>query len=642
MFGFSSAVQAAGIEISGSREDAKTRRENPSFPRVVATITKASLPLRAFASSREPWLALVLALLPAQLAAAKDPQTDVYTKGMVSAADPRAAEAGAEMLRAGGSATDAAIATMLALTVVEPQSSGIGGGGFFVASDAAGRVETIDGRETAPAGATPRWFLGPDGQPLPFHQAVLSGLSIGVPGNIALAAEAHARHGKLPWARLFQPAIRLAQGGFAITPRLNTALEASRDSAARSPAGKALFYDANGAPLPVGALVRNPELARTLATIAEKGAASFYAGDPSAALQRAVAADTPGRSGASWSCEPHPSHRELCVSESVTGRTAMTSQDIASYRAKPREPVCGTYRRYKICGMGPPSSGATTVFATLKQLERFNLRKLGKRSPVAWHLLAESMRLAYADRARWLADPDFVTVPLPGLVDPAYLAQRSRLIDPRHTAALVTAGTPPGAATLSRADSLAQPENGTSHFAVIDRSGASVSYTSTVESAFGSGLMVGGFYLNNELTDFDMAPEADGRPVANRVEGGKRPRSSMSPTLVFAPDGRLRLAIGAAGGATIPAQVAKAIVGVIDWKLSARDAIALPVLFVQGDALAVEPGSALETMIPALRALGHQQVTSRSMPLKANAIEIVGKRPVGAADPRSEGRAVSE
>jgi gamma-glutamyltranspeptidase/glutathione hydrolase len=292
--------------------------------------------------------------------------------------------------------------------------------------------------------------------------------------------------------------------------------------------------------------------------------------------------------------------------------------------------------------MGPPSSGATTVFATLKQLERFDLTALGKDSPVAWHLLAESMRLAYADRARWLADSDFVTVPLAGLSDPAYLAQRSRLIDPGRTNALVSPGTPPGAAALSRTDSAQKVENGTSHFVVVDRTGAAVSYTSTVESAFGSGLFVGGYYLNNELTDFDMVPEQDGRPVANRVEGSKRPRSSMAPTLVFGPDGKLRLAIGAAGGATIPAQVAKAIVGVIDWKLSAQEAIALPVILGMGDTLIVEPGSNLEAMVPALRALGHVSVTARALAFKANAVEVLGGHLVGAADPRSEGRPVSE
>lgn len=564
---------------------------------------------------------LVAALLVGACATTPQPLTvspALYDKGMVSAADPRAAEAGAQMLRAGGSATDAAIATMLALNVVEPQSSGIGGGGFLVSSNAAGQVETIDGRETAPSGATPQWFLGSDGKPIAFRAAVLSGLSIGVPGNIALAAQAHSAHGKLPWARLFDPAIHLARDGWTITPRFNKALSVSRDSAARSAAGRALFYDADGAPLPIGTRVRNPELARTLARIAKEGASAFYGSVNAARIARTVRADTPGP-------------------------TAITLADIGGYRAKDRKRICSPYRSYQICGMGPPSSGTTTVIATLRQIEGFDLHTLGKDSPVAWHLLAESMRLAYADRARWLADSDYVTVPVTGLLDPGYLSQRATLIDPAKTNALVIAGTPPGAEVLSRADSASQPEQGTSHFVAIDRAGNTISYTSTIESAFGSGLVVGGYYLNNELTDFDMAPEVNGRPVANRVEGGKRPRSSMSPTLVFASDGRLRLAIGAAGGATIPAQVAKAIVGVIDWNLSAQDAIALPVIFAPGgDAVFVEQGSTLEAMIPALNALGHARVMPRRMPLKANAIEVVDGKLVGAADPRSEGRAVSQ
>jgi gamma-glutamyltranspeptidase/glutathione hydrolase len=534
---------------------------------------------------------------------------------MVSAADPRAAAAGAEILRAGGSAADAAIATMLALNVVEPQSSGIGGGGFYVSSDPAGRVETIDGRETAPAAATPQWFTA-DGKVLTFSQAVPGGTSVGIPGNLALAAKAHAAHGRLPWARLFVPAIRLAERGFTVTPRLNAALTNARDSAGFA-AGQRVFYTAAGEPLPIGATVRLPALAQTFRTIARRGPSAFYTGANAAAIVHAV------------TTAPH-------------NPAPMTSSDLTAYRAKDRPPVCGAYRGYRICGMGPPSSGATTVFATLKQLERFDLHALGKDSPVAWHLIAESLRVAYADRGRWLADSDFVTVPLAGLTDPAYLAQRSQLIDPAKTNALVAAGIPPGAATLSRADPAAQPENGTSHFVVVDCSGAAVSYTSTIESAFGSGLYVGGYYLNNELTDFDFAASQGGRLVANRVEGGKRPRSSMSPTVVFAPDGKLRLVIGAAGGATIPAQVAKAIIGVIDWQLSAQSAIALPVLFVQGETVIVERGSALEAMVPALQALGHTQVTARTMPLKANAIEVVAGHLIGAADPRSEGRMVTE
>jgi gamma-glutamyltranspeptidase/glutathione hydrolase len=292
--------------------------------------------------------------------------------------------------------------------------------------------------------------------------------------------------------------------------------------------------------------------------------------------------------------------------------------------------------------MGPPSSGATTVFGILGLLERFDMAALGKDSATAWHLIAEAERLTYADRERYLADADFAAVPVAGLLATDYLAARSQLIAADRAMASVAPGTPHGA-PLAQADTLTPDVPSTSHFVAVDRRGHVVSLTSTVESSFGSGLMVGGYFLNNELTDFSLVPDRDGKPVANRIEPGKRPRSAMSPTLVFAPDGSLRLAIGAAGGATIPAQVAKAIIGVIDWQLTAQQAIALPVIFAPGgDAVYVEQGSSLEAMAPALRALGHATVTARTMPLKANAIEVIGGRLEGAADPRSEGRAVSQ
>lgn len=527
---------------------------------------------------------------------------------MVSAADPRAAEAGAQMLRMGGSATDAAIATMLALTVVEPQSSGVGGGGFYLHHAPDGSIVTLDGREKAPMAATPNWFLDKDGKPMPFQRAVESGLSIGVPGNIALAAEAHRRHGKLAWTQLFQPAIHLARDGWTVSDRLRASLARNKSTAARDPAGRALFYNASGEPVAAGTLVRNPELAETLTRIATEGWQAFY----TAELASRIAGDTP-RTG------------------------AMVAADLTSYRVEERTPVCGTYRVYRICGMGPPSSGATTVLAILGQLERFDMRALGKDSPVAWHLFAESQRLAYADRERFLADPDFVAVPVRDLLEPEYLTQRGALIDPSRTMDKAESGLaqPPP-------DGSEPPEQGTSHFVAIDRAGNMVSYTSTIEGPFGSGLMFGGYYLNNELTDFSFAPDKDGVPVANRVQGGKRPRSSMAPTVVFAPDGKPVLALGAAGGATIPVQVARAVIGVIDWRLSAPEAIALPVLFAPADTVTVEPGTALEAMIPALRALGHRDVAARAMPLKANAIAVTGATLTGAADPRSEGRAVSE
>ena len=562
---------------------------------------------------------LVLASCTAatRTASAPPPATQLFAHGMVSAADPRAAAAGTAMLARGGNATDAAIATMLALTVVEPQSSGIGGGGFYVATNARGEVDTIDGREKAPAAAGPKWFFK-DGKVMSFPDAVPGGTSVGVPGNIALAAKAHAAHGRLPWDALFAPAIKLAREGFAVTPRLNGMLKLSKNTAAFTPEGRALYFGADGQPLPVGTVIRNPELAGTFDMLASQGAKSFYSGGNAKAIVARVT--TAPRN-------PEP----------------MTTSDVAAYQAKDRTPVCAAYRQYKVCGMGPPSSGATTVLATLGQLERFDLRALGQTSPTSWHLIAESERLAYADRGRYTADADFVTVPVAGMIDRAYLAKRSALIDPTKTMPSVSAGVPPGAEGLSRADAPLALEYGTSHIAVVDREGNAVTYTSTIESSFGSGLMVRGYFLNNELTDFDMQPEIAGRLVANRVEGGKRPRSSMSPTLVFGSDGRLVLVVGAAGGATIPAQVIRTIIGVLDWNLTPQQALALPVIFAPGiDTVFVEQGSSLEAMIPALRALGHADIQPRGLPLKGNAIQISGGSLLGGADPRSEGVALSE
>lgn len=548
------------------------------------------------------------------------PRAAAFEAGMVSAADPRAAEAGAQILRQGGSATDAAIATMLALTVVEPQSSGIGGGGFYVHADAYGQLDTLDGRETAPAAATRRRFLDGAGKPLPFRQAVVGGLSVGVPGNIALAAKAHARDGKLPWAALFEPAIRLAAEGYTLTERGYEMLSRQTHTGAHDAAARALYYDADGKAFPVGTRIRNPELAGTLRMLAREGAQGFYRGRLARAIVTEVAAETP-----------------------QDGR--MTEADMTAYVAKERAAPCGTYRIYRICGMGPPSSGETTVLAMLDALENFDLAALGPNSPTAWHLFAEAQRLAYADREAYLGDSDFVTVPLPGLTDHAYLVARGKAISPDRRMPVVAAGTPPGSAGLARADGPGYPEHGTSHFVVVDRMGEVVSYTSTIESAFGSGLFVGGFYLNNELTDFDFAPDKSGRASANRVEGSKRPRSSMAPTLVFGPDGKLIVAIGAAGGATIPVQVARALIGYLDWKLPIGEALALPMLFAPGNTVTIEKGTRLEAMIPALEKLGHT-VRTGELPLKTNAIAVVGamngRRLEGAADPRSEGRAVSQ
>ncbi|MEM7665336.1 MAG: gamma-glutamyltransferase [Pseudomonadota bacterium] len=512
--------------------------------------------------------------------------------GAVSAADPRATAAGEAILAKGGSATDAAIAVMLALTVVEPQSSGIGGGGFMVRSDGES-VVTIDGRETAPAAATGTRFLDADGERLPRDTRVVSGLSVGVPGNIALAAKAHAEYGKLPWADLFEPAIKLARDGFLMNVRLNESLSNSKDRAGKTADARRVFFSPDGEARPVGTLIRNKELAEALTDLAETGPEAMYQSN-AASLAGYIAKETP-QDG------------------------AMTRADITTYQAKDRDAVCAPYRTYKVCGMGPPSSGGVAVAQMLGQLERFDLTALGPDSAEFWHLFLESQRVAYADRELYIGDADFVSVPVAGLVDPDYIASRSALIDPDTAIAEATAGTPPGA-PLARADGDEPPENGTTHFSVVDADGNAVSYTSTVEGAFGSGLFFGGFYLNNELTDFSSTPEKDGKPVANRVEGGKRPRSSMAPTIVFDADGEIVLVIGAAGGPTIPVQVARSIIGVIDFGMSAQDALGLPLIMAFGPTVIYEEGTALEAMQDDFKARGHTTIRSFSPSLKANAL----------------------
>jgi gamma-glutamyltranspeptidase/glutathione hydrolase len=537
------------------------------------------------------------------------PSTSLGT-GIVSAADPRAAAAGIEILREGGNATDAAIATMLALNVVEPQNSGIGGGLFWVRQDGkGGPPETIDGRETAPQAATPDWFLGPDGKPLPPPRGFVGGKSAGVPGAVAAMAEAHQRHGKLPWAKLFEPAIRLAREGFVVSPRLHNGL-ALLGNNVTGPVRD--IYFPGGQPAAIGSTLRMPALAATLETLAQQGPDAFYKGG-------------------------NPQKIAQALDTAAIGPSTMTAADIERYQAKVRPPVCGTYRKYRICGMGPPSSGGITVLMILKQLERFDMGKLGRNLPVAWHLFAESERLAYADRNAYIADPAFVTVPVAGLLDPKYLASRSALIDPRHTLTSYEPGHPAGAP--AKVTAVPQNDHGTTDLAVADGAGNVVEVTTTINGYFGSGISVGGYMINNEMPDFDHVPTKDGYLTVNRVEGGKRPRSSMAPTIVYGPDGKVRAAIGAAGGATIIAQVAKALVGIIDWHMSAQDAIAMGLLYAPAKGGTIEQGTELEAMAPQLQALGE---TLRIAPLglKANAIERVNGQWTGAADPRSEGVAM--
>ena len=551
------------------------------------------------------------ALSPSPLAA-REP---VAVNATVSAADPRAAEAGQEILRRGGSATDAAIAMMLTLNVVEPHNSGIGGGGFLMHHDGStGVLESIDGRETAPAAARPDRFMGADGKPLSFRDAWPGGYSVGVPGNVRLAWEAHRKWGKLRWAELFQPAIRLAEQGFEVRQRLDTAMKAVAPVWADFPEIQKYFW-IDGKPAPMGTILKNPPLAALFRRIAAEGPDAFYLGDNARMI-----ADT--------------------VSKAPKNPVPMTEADLAAYQAKPRKPVCGPYHGYTICGMGPASAGGITVLQVLGMVERFPLAKWGKDDPRSWHVIGEAMQLAYADRDKWLGDPEFVSVPIAGLIDPGYLRQRSALISMGRTLNDYRPGTPPGAE--KRTAALPQPESGTSHFVAVDRNGDIAAWTSTIESFFGSQLVANGVILNNELTDFSFTPEKDGAPVANRVEPGKRPLSSMSPTIVYDAAGTPVFTIGAAGGRTIIMQVAKALIAHFDWGLSAQDSIALGFEFFDRDGLVLEQGTSLEAMKAPLEKLGHK-VSIRRFGLKANAAERTADGHwVGGADPRSPGVSLQE
>ena len=530
-------------------------------------------------------------------------------QGVTSSADPRATEAGREILHEGGTAADAAIAMVAVLTLVEPQSSGIGGGGFMVYHDAKdGSISTTDGRETAPAAAKPERFLGPDGKPRPYMDIIPGGLSVGVPGNVRLMEMAHRKWGKLEWKALFQPAIKLAEEGYQVTPALNNWLVQFEPRWKDFPAARAIYY-VGGKPAPVGTTIRNPAYAAILRDIAARGPEAFYSGANAKAISDAVA-------------------------KAPRNATQLTLKDLAAYKAKERPAVCTTYRIYKVCGMGPPSSGATTVFGILGMLEAYDMKTMGKDDPMSWHLLAEAMQLAYADRAAYLGDSDFVDVPVKGLLDKAYLAERRQLISPFGAAGHYEAGTPPGA--KPRAAAAPVKEQGTTHFVVADKDGDVMSMTSTVESIFGSQLMANGYFLNNELTDFDHAPIQDGVPTQNRVQAGKRPLSSMSPTIVYGPDGKVVLALGSAGGKRIIMHVTKTLIGVLDWGLSAQDAMELPNIFFGQQGVLIENDDLGKAIAAKMKPFGYS-FTSTDLGSKLNAIERVGDGWRGAADPRGPG-----
>jgi gamma-glutamyltranspeptidase/glutathione hydrolase len=551
--------------------------------------------------------AWVRTLLPARPSAAKS-----Y---MVAAANPLAVDAGLEVLRAGGSAADTAVAVQLVLNLVEPQSSGIGGGAFALHWQAAtGRLKTYDGRETAPAGASPDRFLA-DGVPIAMREAVFSGASVGVPGTLRLLEALHKEQGRLPWAQLFAPAIRLSEEGFHVSARLH-ALLAWYGPQSFAPEARAYFFDRSGSPRPIGALLRNPALAATLRAVAAGGADAFYAGPIAEAMVAAVR-DAPNRPG------------------------DLTLADLAAYRVKEREPVCFAYRANRICSMGPPSSGGLAVGQVLKLIEGFDVGSgpADALNARALHLIAEAQRLAYADRDRYVGDPDFVPVPL-SLLDPAYLGTRRRLIDPKAAMEKAGPGTPPRLGSLEPGVDETVEQDGTTHFSIVDGDGNIVSMTATIEAGFGSRLWAAGFLLNNELTDFSLRPtDAAGRPLANAVGPGKRPRSSMAPTIVFDEAGKPWAALGSPGGSRIILYVVKTLVALIDWKLDAQAAASLMNFGSRGGRFEIEVDhrAALWHALK-MKPYGHRV----SADFLNSGTHVIVLRPdglEGGADPRREGMA---
>ena len=551
------------------------------------------------------------------------------TRHMAAAANPLATQAGQQMLRKGGSAIDAAIAMQAVLALVEPQSSGIGGGAFIMYWDGK-RVQAFDGRETAPAGATPGMFMGADGQPIPFAQAQIGGRSVGVPGVLRALEMAHQQHGKLPWSDLFQPAIKLASDGFPVSKRLHTQIAAD-PFIAGSPEMARYFLTPQGQALPVGTLLKNPELAHTLQTIAERGADGFYQGPVARAMVDKV--------------RSHPRAGTLSLA------------DINGYQARERTPVCGDYKQWQICGMPPPSSGGVAVIQTLGILEALQQQSpafdLATMPPVpsstgaglepssaAVHLIAEAERLAYADRAQYLADSDYVPVNVKGLTDQGYFKTRAALMGDRSMGR-AEAGVPAGI-HLALAPDRSPLRISTSQIAAVDDQGGAISMTTSVEAAFGSHVMTNGFLLNNQLTDFSFVPEENGKPVANRIEPGKRPRSSMAPTLVFDRNsGALVATIGSPGGSQIIEYVNKSVVGLLDWKLNPQDAISLPNFGSRNVDTELETGRFSPALVQQLQARGHK-VALIEMTSGTQIIMRSKDGWVGGADPRREGTALGD
>ena len=565
-------------------------------------------------------LALAASLAALAAAAQLDPQPEGPSgitakksasakRYMVAAADPRAVDAGLRMLDRGGSAVDAMMATQLVLNLVEPQSSGLGGSAYLLHYDAkAKRMSALDGRETAPAAAGPDLLLRPDGKPIPFQEAIVGGRAVGVPGVPRLLEVAHARHGKLPWKDLFAPAIELAENGFAMSARVRVMIERDAEMA-RQPAARAYFFEPDGK---LRATLRNPGFAGTLRLIASGGSDAFYHGE----IARDIVATVRG----------HP-----------TNPGVMTLEDLAAYRVRDIEAPCVPYRAHRVCAPGPSTYGGIGVMQMLGMLSRFDLPNMRPGSSESLHLFAEAGRLAYADRARFGADDRFVHVPAAGLLDPQYLRARSSLIRPGKSMARADAGTPPGM-RVALADAPETEPAGTSHVSIVDAEGNALSMTTSIEWFFGSRQMVRGFFLNNQLSDFNATPVEDGRAVANGVAPGKRPRSSMAPVIVLDGDGRVEAVVGSAGGSFIINYVTKALVAMLDWGLDPQAALDLPNFGSRNGPTELEKGTELERLDGALKAMGHE-VRAIDMISGTHAIRRTPAGWAGGADPRREGAA---
>ncbi|WP_318437432.1 gamma-glutamyltransferase [Photobacterium leiognathi] len=545
-------------------------------------------------------------------------QSQQLVKGnewMIATANKYASEAGADVLSKGGSAVDAMITAQLVLGLVEPQSSGIGGGGFLVYWDNDNnQMTTFDGRETAPFAATPRLFQDNQGKPLKFYDAVVGGRSVGTPGTIKLLWRSHEQYGKLAWKSLFLPAIKLAKDGFIVSPRLAAMIEKDANNLSRYPATKAYFFDNDGNPIEAGTKLTNPAYANTLLQIADYGPKAFYQGD----IARDIVAT---------------------VQQAEGNPGVLNTMDLASYSVKQREPICAPYRQYKVCGMGPPSSGALTLGQILAMLNHYPLAKLGADNVESWRLIGDASRLAFADRERYMADSDYVPMPTRGLLDPAYLAQRAALLQGKQALTKVEPGSPPWNHAQKQTSDEALELPSTTHLSIVDEEGNVVSLTSTIENSFGSRLMVRGFLLNNELTDFSFRSQIDGVPVANRIEPGKRPRSSMTPTIVM-KDNQPVLTIGSPGGSQIIGYVAKTLVAYLDWGMDLQQAINLPNMNNRFGTFELEQDTAATAWAPKLEKLGYKtQIKDLNSGIQA--ISIAPDLLTGAADPRREGKVIS-